>query len=127
MPVVRCLELALTESTPDVIQKKKGEGSCRSGKKERTQKVAQRRDPTPQGDSCQAVSLVLFLLSFFLSIILFFIALSHPPINPLPISCNSTLRPLSHNFALLHSPLHPSLSLNMYIDSPLEGQIDRNA
>lgn len=127
MPVVRCLELALTESTPDVIQKKKRGRVAGLGRKKRLRKWPKEETQLPKGTAVRlSPSCSSCYLSFCLSSS-FSIALSHPPINPLPISCNSTLLSLSPNFALLRSPLHPSLSLYMYIDSPLEGQIDGNA
>ena len=119
--VGRCLELTPTESTQDVIEKNKGGGGGRwLGEKEKNQKKTQRKDPAPQGDSCQAVSLAPSVLSFFLSISLSF-SLSPTPIRPLDFPRQH----ITPSITLLHPPhftspsppffslpthLHPSLT-----------------
>lgn len=118
--VGRCLELTPTESTQDVIEKNKGGGGRWLGEKEKNQKKTQRKDPTPQGDSCQAVSLAPSVLSFFLSISLSF-SLSPTPIRPLDFPRQH----ITPSITLLHPPhftsppppffslpthLHPSLT-----------------
>ena len=126
--VGRCLELTPTESTQDVIEKEKGGGGGREGgqwpganpqkkqkggkkkkkgggggrwlgEKEKNQKKTQRKDPTPQGDSCQAVSLAPSVLSFFLSISLSF-SLSPTPIRPLDFPRQH----ITPSITLLHPP-----------------------
>lgn len=118
--VGRCLELTPTESIQDVIQKNK-EGGSGLDEKEKNQKKAQRKDPTPLGDSCQAVSLALNVLSFFLSISLSFsLSLCHIHLYAPSIFHDSTLLPPSPCFHPLPSPLHPhSLPLHIYIHPSL--------
>lgn len=99
--VGRCLEL-----TPKyiVIQKNK-EGGSRLGEKEKNQKEALRKDPTPLGDSCQlSLSLCPRYLSFCLSVSLSF-SLSHTPICPLDFPRQH----ITSSITLLHSiPSPPS-------------------
>lgn len=121
----RCLKSTPTESIQDTILKNK-EGA--TGEKEKNPKKIQRKDPTPLGDGCQAVSRALCVLSFVPSTSLsFFLSLCHIHLYAPSISHDSTLLPPSPCFPLLPSPhpyslsLSPSPSLHIYIRPSLEG------
>lgn len=100
-----------TESTLALIEKNKGEGENRIGKKEKNLNEAQRGEKSPLGDSCQAVSVVLCLSASLSSSV----SVSHtckPP--PFPTTARLPTSPCSlailSRLISLSAYLHPSLT-----------------